>query len=142
MVPSHAQRRDVAQSELLAGLLDKLKAAKEPDGTSLFDHTALVYGSNIRSVHFLDNCPTIFAGGGAGLKLGQHLALPKSTPLCNAWLTMLHGLGIALLVARICHAVGLKKDTVQDPLRGIGAGGTLLITVIAAGALAWQFIQS
>ena len=55
---------------------------------------------------------------------------------------LLHGLGIALLVARICHAVGLKKDTVQDPLRGIGAGGTLLITVIAAGALAWQFIQS
>lgn len=89
-----SQRRDAAQSELLAGLLDKLKATKEPDGTSLFDHTALAYGSNIRAVHFLVNCPTILAGGGAHLKLGQHLVLPKDTPLCNAWLTMLHGLGI------------------------------------------------
>ncbi|MDZ4401728.1 DUF1552 domain-containing protein [Prosthecobacter sp.] len=89
-----SQRRDVTQSELLAGLLDKLKAVKEPDGTSLFDHTALAYGSNIRTSHYLDNCPTILAGGGARLKLGQHLVLPRNTPLCNAWLTMLHGLGI------------------------------------------------
>jgi hypothetical protein len=89
-----SQRRDLAQSELLAGLLDKLKSTKEPDGTSLFDHTALAYGSNIRTVHFLDNCPTILAGGGARLKLGQHLVLPKNTPLCNAWLALLHGFGI------------------------------------------------
>ncbi len=89
-----SQRRDVAQSELLAGLLDRLRAVKEPDGTSLLDHTALAYGSNIRTVHYLDNCPTILAGGGAGLRMGQHFVLPKDTPLCNAWLTMLHGLGI------------------------------------------------
>jgi hypothetical protein len=89
-----SQRRDTAQSELLAGLLDKLKATKEPDGTSLFDHTALAYGSNIRTVHYLDNCPMIFAGGGAGFQLGRHVVLPKHTPLCNAWLTMLHGLGV------------------------------------------------
>jgi hypothetical protein len=89
-----SQRRDAAQSELLAGLLDKLKATKEPDGSSLLDHTVVAYGSNIRTVHYLDNCPMLFAGSGAGLKLGQHVVLPRSTPLCNAWLTMLHGLGI------------------------------------------------
>ena len=89
-----SQKRDVTQSTLLAGLLDKLKSVKEPDGSSLFDHTALAYGSNIRTSHYLDNCPTILAGGGASLKLGQHLVLPPNTPLCNAWLTMLHGLGI------------------------------------------------
>jgi len=89
-----SQQRDVAQSELLAGLLDRLKAVKEVDGTSLFDHTALAYGSNIRTVHYLDNCPTVLAGGGARMKLGQHLVLPRDTPLCNAWLTMLSGLGI------------------------------------------------
>lgn len=89
-----SQRRDTVQSELLAGLIDKLKATKEADGTSLFDHVALAYGSNIRSIHFLDNCPTLLAGGGARLKLGQHLLLPKDTPLCNIWLTLLHGLGI------------------------------------------------
>jgi hypothetical protein len=89
-----SQKRDVAQSELLARLMDKLKATKEPDGTSLFDHTVLAYGSNIRTIHYLDNCPTILAGGGAGLKRGQHISLPKNTPLSNAWLTLLHGLGI------------------------------------------------
>lgn len=89
-----SKQRDLAQSELLAGLIDKLKATKEADGSSLFDHTALAYGSNIRSIHYLDNCPTIVTGGGANLKLGRHMNLPKDTPLCNVWLTMLHGLGI------------------------------------------------
>jgi hypothetical protein len=55
---------------------------------------------------------------------------------------LLHGLGLALLVARVCHALGLKKDDMSSPLRGVGAGGTLLITVVAAGVLAWQFIQA
>ena len=89
-----SKARDKAHSELLAGLIDKLKATKEADGSSLFDHTALAFGSNISSIHYLDNCPTILTGGGANLKLGQHLSLPKDTPLCNVWLTMLQGLGI------------------------------------------------
>lgn len=89
-----SQAKDKAHSELLAGLIDKLKASKEADGSSLFDHTALAFGSNISSIHYLTNCPTILTGGGANLKLGQHLVLPKDTPLCNVWLTMLRGLGI------------------------------------------------
>ena len=89
-----SKKRDEAQSELLAGLIDKLKATKERDGSSLFDHVALAYGSNIRSIHYLDNCPTVLTGGGANLKLGQQLVLPKDTPLCNVWLTMLRGVGV------------------------------------------------
>ncbi|MDA7524815.1 DUF1552 domain-containing protein [bacterium] len=89
-----SQVRDKVHSELLAGLIDKLKATSEADGSSLFDHVALAFGSNISSIHFLDNCPTILTGGGARLKLGQHLVLPKDTPLCNVWLTMLQGMGI------------------------------------------------
>ena len=89
-----SQRRDLAQSELLAGLIDKLKATKEADGSRLFDHVALVYGSNIRTEHNLDNCPTLITGGGAGIKLGHNLVTPKDTPLCNAWLTLLHGVGV------------------------------------------------
>ena len=88
-----SQKRDTAQSELLAGLIDKLKSAREPDGTSLFDHTVVAYGSNIRTIHYLDNCPTLIAGRGAGLALGQHMVLPKDTPLCNLWLTLLRGVG-------------------------------------------------
>lgn len=89
-----SQRRDLAQSELLAGLLDRLKAAKEPDGSSLFHHTTVVYGSNIRTGHSLDNCPTLVAGLGAGLRMGEQIVVPKGTPLCNAWLTVLRGTGV------------------------------------------------
>ncbi len=89
-----SKRRDLSQSELLAGLFDKLKSTKEADGTSLFDHTTVAYGSNIRTGHTLDNCPTILAGRGAGLKLGQNHVVTKDTPLCNAWLTLLQGVGL------------------------------------------------
>lgn len=105
-----SQKRDVAQSELLARLMDKLKATKEPDGTSLFDHTVLAYGSNIRTIHYLDNCPTILTGGGAGLKRGQHISLPKNTPLSNAWLTLLHGLGIK--AERHGDSTGIIKELI------------------------------
>ncbi len=89
-----SKARDQMHSTLLAGFMDKLKATKEADGSSLFDHTSLVFGSNISSIHYLDNCPTLLAGGGANLKLGEHLVLPKDTPLCNVWLTLLQGMGI------------------------------------------------
>ena len=88
-----SQKRDAAQSELLAGLFDKLKAVKETDGSTLFDHTCLAYGSNIRSIHYLDNCPTVLAGGAAHIKLGQHIVMPKDTPLTNVWLTFQQGIG-------------------------------------------------
>jgi hypothetical protein len=103
-----SQRRDLTQSELLAGFLDKLKATKEPDGSSLFDHVALAYGSNIRTGHELSNCPTILAGRGAGLKLGHSIVAPKDTPLCNAWLTMLHGVGVQ--VERHGDSSGVLKE--------------------------------
>jgi len=105
-----SQRRDIAQSELLSGLLDTLKSTKEPDGSSLFDHTTVVFGSNIRSVHYLDNCPTLIAGRGAGITLGQHLVQPKDTPLCNVWLTLLKGSGIE--VERFGDSTGTVRELV------------------------------
>lgn len=89
-----SRARDLAQSELLAGLCDGLKAAREADGSSLFDHVTVAYGSNIRVGHSLDNCPTLLTGRGAGIRLGQNLVVPKGTPLCNAWLTLLRGSGV------------------------------------------------
>lgn len=90
-----SQARDKALSELLAYLIDRLKSVKEPDGSSLFDHTSVVLGSNVRNSHNLDNCPTLLTGGGAGIKLGRHIVMPDpKTPLCNVWLTLLNGLGV------------------------------------------------
>jgi len=51
----------------------------------------------------------------------------------------LHLLGVGMLASRACHAVGLKADTIQSPLRSAGAGGTLLLTLIATGMLGYQF---
>jgi len=105
-----SKQRDLAQSELLAGLIDKLKATKEADGSRLFDHVALAYGSNLRTEHSLDNCPTLLTGGGAGIKLGHNIVTPKDTPLCNAWLTLLHGIGVN--VERHGDSSGVLKEIV------------------------------
>lgn len=90
-----SQLRDAKQAELLAGFIDKLKSVREADGSTLFDRTTVAYGSNIQSIHYLDNCPTLLTGGGSGVKLGRHLVLPDpKTPLCNLWLTLLRGNGL------------------------------------------------
>jgi len=105
-----SERRDLAQSELLAGLLDRLKATKEADGSSLFDHVTVAYGSNLRTGHDLSNCPTIVAGRGAGLKLGHNLVVSKGTPLCNLWLSLLHQSGIE--AARHGDSTGVLKEVI------------------------------
>ena len=89
-----SQTRDQKQSELLAYFIDRLKATREADGSCLFDHVSLSYGSNINSIHYLTNCPTIITGRGAGIQLGQHLVLDSNTPLANLWLSLLRGVGI------------------------------------------------
>ncbi len=86
--------RDQKNAELLGGFISKLKASKEPDGSSLYDNVALAFGSNLRTVHSLNNCPTIVTGGGAGFQHGRHLVMEKKTPLCNLWLSMLRGSGV------------------------------------------------
>lgn len=89
-----SKKRDITHARLLAKFLDKLKATKETDGSSLLDNVTLTFGSNIRVVHNLTNCPTLIAGRGAGFQQGRHLVMEKDTPLCNLWLSMLHGNGI------------------------------------------------
>jgi hypothetical protein len=89
-----SEARDAKQSDLLAGLFDRLKQEQQPDGSSLFDHTLVVYGSNIRQWHSLDNCPTLVAGGTSFLRHQGHIVMPdKNTPLANLWLTLLQAVG-------------------------------------------------
>jgi len=89
-----SEQRDLVQSELLSGFIDRLKATKEADGTSLFDNMCLVYGSNLRTSHSLDNCPTLVTGGASGIKLGHNHVIENETPLNNLWLTLLNQLGV------------------------------------------------
>jgi hypothetical protein len=67
------------------------------------------------------------------------LILLAALELNGASRGLLHGLGAALVVARVAHPIGLRHDNMRNPLRGIGAGGTTLITVIAAVLLIWGY---
>ncbi len=44
----------------------------------------------------------------------------------------LHLLGVTLVAARCAHAFGLQADSIQGKGRAFGAGGTLLVVVIAS----------
>ena len=54
---------------------------------------------------------------------------------------LLHGLGIALVASRIVHPLGLQHDNVRNPLRGIGAGVTTLVTLVAGVMLIWGSVS-
>lgn len=83
------------QFKALAGLLDGLKAAKEPGGTML-DRTMVLYGTCMGSAnaHSNTNLPVLLAGG--GFKHAGHLAFDqkKNYPLPNLYLSMLQRLGL------------------------------------------------
>jgi uncharacterized protein len=68
------------------------------------------------------------------------LILLAALELNGASPVLLHGLGIALVLSRIAHPIGLKHDNLRHPLRAIGAGGTVLVTLIAAVMLIWGFL--
>lgn len=53
---------------------------------------------------------------------------------------LLHVLGALLVVARIAHPLGLDADRPTHPLRAIGAGVTLLVTIVLGGVALWQAI--
>lgn len=55
---------------------------------------------------------------------------------------LLHILGLGMIFARTMHAIGIKADTIQSTPRGIGAGLTLLFTLVAAVVLVMQFLKA
>ncbi len=46
--------------------------------------------------------------------------------------TVIHVMGTVLVVARACHAWGMQPDNSRGVFRGIGAGGTALLLVVAS----------
>lgn len=119
--PGKLQACRQVEVELLqayAGLLDKLKGAREGEGANLLDQTMVLMTSNLRdgNSHWTSNLPVLLAGG--GFKHGQHLAFNKpyletladpasdkkpkvvpsmgkdQAPLCNLYLSMLQRAGV------------------------------------------------
>ncbi len=80
---------------MLPYFLDKLKNTMEGD-TTLLDKTTIVYGSPMgdANLHNHRRCPLILLGKGNGQLAGDlHLKAPDGTPMANAMLSLLHGMG-------------------------------------------------
>ncbi len=85
-------------------------------------------------------------------KMRRHQNFTEAVPMAlilfavvelnGASTTLLHALGGSLVLARIAHPMGLHHDNIRHPLRAVGAIGTLLVTLIAAGVALWQFAGS
>ncbi len=76
-------------------LLDKLKDTMEGD-THLLDKTVVLWGSPMAdsNLHNHRRAPLFFVGKGNGILEGNnHVQAADGTPMSNAMLTMLHGLG-------------------------------------------------
>ena len=58
----------------------------------------------------------------------------------NRW--FLYIVGDLLILARIAHLVGLKHDDMANKWRGIGAGGTALVTVASAIYALWMSVPA
>lgn len=101
-----SRQRDKKCSALLSHFLDRLKQAKDSDGSRLFDNCIVSYGTNIRSGHELKNLPAILAGGGMKkMRRGEHIILPEEdTPLANYWLTIMQEAG--LNIDSFSHSTG------------------------------------
>ncbi len=78
--------------------LDKLKNTMDGE-SSLLDQTMVMWGSPMAdaNLHNHRRCPLILLGGANGLLEGNlHLKAPDGTPMANAMLTALNGLGMEM----------------------------------------------
>jgi hypothetical protein len=77
-------------TDMFAGFIKKLVAAKEADGTVL-DHSTILYGSNMSNSnkHNNDPLPVALLGHAHGsIKGGQHLKYPQDSRFADLLLTM------------------------------------------------------
>lgn len=81
----------------LAHLLQRLKAVREADGSTLLDNCMIAYGSGNSdgNRHNHDELPILLIGKGGGtIQTGRHLRYPRETPLTNLYLSMLDRMGV------------------------------------------------
>jgi hypothetical protein len=108
-----SRQRDQKTTELFAHFLDRLKHAKDIDGSRLYDNCIVSFGTNLRSGHELKSLPAILSGGGAkDIKHGRHVILPKeNTPLANYWLTLMQQIGVP--TETFSHSTGIVSELLQ-----------------------------
>jgi hypothetical protein len=79
-----------------AGMLERMRGISEGAGT-LLDHSLVLLGCGMSdgNRHDPNNLPILLGGRGNGtLTTGRHVACPKSTPLCNLYLSLLRQMNL------------------------------------------------
>ena len=87
------------QSQQLAYFLEKLQSTKELDGSTLLEHSHILYGAGLSdpNAHSHRDLPILVVGGGAARHNGgQHVAAPIDMTMSNLLLTMLDRVGVHL----------------------------------------------
>ena len=83
-----SRQRDLKCTSLFAHFLDRLKEAKDLDGSRLYEQCIVSYGTNIRSGHELKNVPALLRVVELRKSsTGGTLYFLKKIPLANYWLT-------------------------------------------------------
>jgi hypothetical protein len=104
---SHFERNKVLTAEFnkantwyvsqFGAAIEKMKSLKEYDGTSVFDHSVLMFGSGLShgGQHIGANLPLLLAGGSkSGLNTGRLLKYPNQPPHANCLLTLIQHFGV------------------------------------------------
>lgn len=84
-------------TEQFAYFVGKMAATREADGSSLLDHSALVFGGGMSDpdAHSHEDLPIILAGGGNGtLHPGRHVVTNQPVPMANLYLSLLDRAGV------------------------------------------------
>ena len=80
-----------------AAAIEKMKSLQEYDGSSVFDHVVLMFGSGLShgNQHTGSNLPLLLAGGKhSGLNTGHLLKYPGQPPHANCLLTLIQHFGL------------------------------------------------
>lgn len=97
----------------LAYFLTRLSNSQEPNG-SILDHSVILYGSSNSTTHNNSNYPLVLAGGKQlGLKHGRFLKQDSKIPLSNAFVSMLHCLGVEQ--NSFADSTGEMSELTQNP---------------------------
>jgi hypothetical protein len=87
---------DRARIGYVAYLLEKMKAVKEADGSTLLDNALVHFGGGMGTWHESTDLANLIAGHGGGqFTMGEHVAF-RQEPLANLYLLMLHSAGVPL----------------------------------------------
>jgi hypothetical protein len=78
----------------VAYLLERMKAVKEADGSTLLDNSLVHFGGGMGTWHESTDLANLVAGHAGGkLKLGEHVVFNQQ-PLADLYVTMLDAAGV------------------------------------------------